>query len=131
MTLRSLLRSSLRWSAGGVGLAAIGYATYVGVTWARYGRVSRPDPGEQDTLLDRFMPVWTLRADAIGATPSIFRTETRAIATDRSARAKFRRYWAFLSPGIILFRWLMLGPLRAEAERQTRQGAGATAPRIR
>ena len=233
MPLRSLLRSSLRWSAAGAGLAAVGYATYVGVTWARYGRVSRPDPDEQDALLDRFMPVadiverhhtyvaapaavtlavaqgmnlfdlpivravfrgrelilraepgarprrgvleevqslgwvllaetpgqemvlgavtkpweanvtfrsvtpeafrafnepdyvkivWTLRADAIGATQSIFRTETRALATDRSARAKFRRYWAFLSPGIILIRWLMLGPLRAEAERQARQG---------
>ena len=240
--LRSWLGSSLRWSAAGVGLAVIGYATYVGVTWARYGRVSRPDPDDQDALLDRFMPVsdvverhhtyvaapaavtlavaqdmslsdspdracrvqgpelilraepdarprrglledmqslgwvilaetpgqeivlgavtkpweanvtfrsvppeafrafnepdyvkivWTLRADAIGETQSIFRTETRAIATDRSARAKFRRYWSFLSPGIILIRWLMLGPVRAEAERQARQGAGATAPRTR
>jgi len=234
ITLRSLLRSGLRWSAASVGLAAIGYATYIGVTWARYGRVSRPDPDDQDALLDRFMPVsdvverhhtdvaapaavtlevaqdmslfdlpivravfkgrelilragpgaqprrglleevlslgwvilaetpgreivfgavtkpweanvtfrslpeeafrafnepdyvkivWTLRADAIGATRSIFRTETRAIATDRSARAKFRRYWSFLSPGIILIRWLMLGPLKAEAERLARQGA--------
>jgi hypothetical protein len=43
--------------------------------------------------------VWTLRADAIGDAASIFRTETRAVATDASATREFRRYWAFLSPG--------------------------------
>jgi hypothetical protein len=60
---------------------------------------------------------WTLRAESIGANDSIFRTETRAIATDATARAKFRRYWAFLSPGIIVIRWAILGPLKSEAER--------------
>jgi hypothetical protein len=219
MTSRSFLRSSLRWSAAGVGLAAISYAAYVGVMWARYGQVSGPNPDEHDELLDRFMPVfdvverhhihiaapaavtlagaqemdlfdvpivravfkgrelilraapdnrlrprgllakmqslgwvvlaetpgheivvgavtkpweanvtfrslpaetfrafnepdyvkivWTLRADAISATTS-----------------KFRRYWSLLSPGIILIRRLMLGPLKAEAERRAQQGAG-------
>jgi hypothetical protein len=62
--------------------------------------------------------VWTLRADPIGAHASIFRTETRAVATDAFARAKFRRYWAFLSPGIILIRRALLRPLKAEAERR-------------
>jgi hypothetical protein len=61
---------------------------------------------------------WTLRADAIDAAHSIFHTETRAVATDALARAKFRRYWAFLSPGIILVRWLTLKPLQREAERR-------------
>jgi hypothetical protein len=69
--------------------------------------------------------VWTLRADAITAIESIFRTETRAIATDASARAKFRRYWSFLSPGIILIRWAVLGPVKSEAERRARQGGYA------
>jgi hypothetical protein len=230
MTPRSIFRSSLRWSAAGAGLAAAGYAAYVGVTWARYGHPMRPTPDEHDALLDRFLPaydvvdrhhvhvaapaaltlgtaadadpfdvpavraifkgremilraaedkrprprgllaevrslgwvvlaetpghelvvgavtkpweanvtfrsipaehfaafnepdyvkiVWTLRADAVGDTASIFRTETRAAATDPSARAKFRRYWAFLSPGIILIRRMMLRQLKAEAERQ-------------
>lgn len=67
--------------------------------------------------------VWTLRADPLNDGESIFRTETRAIATDAGARAKFRRYWAFLSPGIILIRWLTLPGLRAEAERRVRDGA--------
>ena len=63
---------------------------------------------------------WTLRADTSDATTSIFRTETRARATDATARFKFRRYWAFLSPGIILIRWAALKPLRMEAERRAR-----------
>jgi hypothetical protein len=68
---------------------------------------------------------WTLRADPIGDRESIFRTETRVLATSSSARARFRRYWAFLSPGIIVIRWLSLAPLRAEAERRAHQGAHA------
>jgi hypothetical protein len=62
--------------------------------------------------------VWTLRADPVGDFASIFRTETRVATTDPSARAKFRWYWARFSPGIILIRYLMLGPLRREAERR-------------
>jgi hypothetical protein len=61
---------------------------------------------------------WTLRADELGATESVFRTETRAIATDAFARSKFRRYWSFLSPGIIVIRRAMLGPVKREAERR-------------
>jgi hypothetical protein len=240
MTPRSVLRTSLRWSAAGAWLAAAGYAAYVGVTWARYGHVAAPNPDEHDELLDRFMPgydvverhhirvaapaaatlaaaqdmilldlpvvravfkgralilgaapdqrprrglladsqslgwvvlaetpgqeivvgavtkpweanvtfrslpgeafkafcepdfvkiVWNLRADAISSTTSVFRTETRALATDASARTKFRRYWSFLSPGIFLIRRMMLGPLKAEAERRGHQGAGVTKSR--
>lgn len=62
--------------------------------------------------------VWTLRADPVDANASIFRTETRAIATDAAARARFRRYWSLLSPGIILIRWASLGPLKREAARR-------------
>jgi hypothetical protein len=40
------------------------------------------------------------------------------MTTDLAARAKFRRYWSFLSPGIILIRWISLAPLKAEAERR-------------
>jgi hypothetical protein len=64
--------------------------------------------------------VWTLRADPITAQTSVFRTETRAVATDASARARFRRYWAFVSPGIWLIRRLSLDPLKREAERRFR-----------
>lgn len=62
--------------------------------------------------------VWTLRADPVSLSESMFRTETRAVATDRAARRRFRRYWSFVSPGIVLIRWLMLEPLKREAERR-------------
>lgn len=65
--------------------------------------------------------VWTLRAEPVDDTESVFRTETRAIATDATARRKFRRYWSFLSPGIIVIRWAVLGPLKKEAERRVRE----------
>ncbi|HYT67235.1 MAG TPA: hypothetical protein VEL51_12495 [Vicinamibacterales bacterium] len=61
---------------------------------------------------------WTLRADPVAAGESIFRTETRAIATDAAARAKFRRYWALVSTGVTLIRRAMLGPVKADAERR-------------
>jgi hypothetical protein len=61
---------------------------------------------------------WTLRADPADDGTSIFRTETRAIATDATGRARFRRYWAFASPGIALIRRLSLRPLKHEAERR-------------
>jgi len=61
---------------------------------------------------------WTLRADPVAPGEAIFRTETRAIATDAEARAKFRRYWALVSPGVVLIRRAMLGPIKAEAERR-------------
>ena len=73
---------------------------------------------------------WTLRADPITATASLFKTETRAVATDVAARRRFRRYWAFMSAGIALIRWLSLQPLKRDAERRARSvhpctGAGA------
>jgi hypothetical protein len=61
---------------------------------------------------------WTLRADPAADGTTVFRTETRAVATDATARRRFRRYWAFASPGIALIRRLSLRPLRREAERR-------------
>jgi hypothetical protein len=69
----------------------------------------------------RFVKIaWTLGADPNASGGSIFRTETRAVATDAFARAKFRRYWAFLSPGIILIRRASLAVVKADAERTSR-----------
>jgi hypothetical protein len=60
---------------------------------------------------------WTMRADPAGDNVAVFRTETRAMATDAAARARFRLYWSFFSPGIRSIRALLLAPLKAEAER--------------
>jgi hypothetical protein len=233
MTVRRVLTRAARWCAAGAGAGAGCYATYVGVTWLRYGRPRPPSvPEENDALLDRFMPAYevverhrthvaapaeitlaaacnvdlgassivhalfrgrellpgstpddrqrpsgmlaslksmgwgvlaatpgreivmgaatrpwhadiefraippeefatfhdpgyvkiavTLRADPLSDHESVFRTETRAIATDANARRRFRRYWAFLSPGIILIRLATLGAVRGAAERRAR-----------
>jgi hypothetical protein len=61
---------------------------------------------------------WTLRADPLSPSASIFRTETRALATDDYARNRFRAYWSLLSPGIWLIRRMMLRPIRKEAARR-------------
>jgi len=61
---------------------------------------------------------WTLRADPLSPRESVFRTETRVTATDATARAKFRRYWSLVSPGIIAIRWVMLQPVKRAAERE-------------
>jgi hypothetical protein len=68
---------------------------------------------------------WTLRADPVDDDTSIFRPETRAVATDATARARVRRYWAFASPGIALFRRLSLRPLKLDAERRAQMAKAA------
>jgi hypothetical protein len=70
--------------------------------------------------------VWTLRVDPGppgGSPSSTFRTETRVLATDPVSRARFRRYWAALSPGILLIRREALRLVKAEAERRPRPRA--------
>lgn len=71
---------------------------------------------------------WTLRADALGPDDSLFSTETRVVSTDRTARARFRWYWAAFSPGIILIRWLSLRPLKVEAERRASENSPGNRP---
>jgi hypothetical protein len=62
--------------------------------------------------------VWTLRADAISPYSSVARSETRAVATDASARRKFRWYWARFSAGIALIREVSMRLVKKEAERR-------------
>jgi hypothetical protein len=61
---------------------------------------------------------WTMAAEPLGPDRSMFITRTRAVATDREARRKFRRYWAPTSAGIILVRYLILSQVKKEAERR-------------
>jgi len=63
---------------------------------------------------------WTLRADPIGPTKSIVRTETRVATTDPGSRAKFRRYWSLVMPGSVLIRRIGLRLVKTEAERRAR-----------
>jgi hypothetical protein len=68
--------------------------------------------------------VWTLRVDPAGHGESIFRTETRVATTSPGARAKFRRYWSLVSPGIVLIRRVSLGLVKTDAERRFRDTTG-------
>ena len=72
--------------------------------------------------------VWTLSVEPGppgGSSSSVFRTETRVKTTDPASRARFRAYWAALSPGIRLIRREALRLVKSEAERHGRP------PRIR
>jgi hypothetical protein len=62
--------------------------------------------------------VWTLEAVPVSPEVTLFRTETRVLATDEGARRKFRRYWRVFGAGIVLIRLLLLPALRREAERR-------------
>ena len=67
--------------------------------------------------------VWTIEADPLGTDRSLFRTETRVATTDAAARARFRRYWAVVRPGIVMIRLEMLRQVRRRAERLARAGS--------
>jgi hypothetical protein len=71
--------------------------------------------------------VWTLEAVPIEPTLTLFRTETRAVATDPAARQHFRRYWRWARFGIVLIRMLQVPALRREAERRYRQAVPRSA----
>lgn len=68
--------------------------------------------------------VWTLEVEPLGSGASRFRTQTRAVATDPAARARFRKYWAVVSPGVELIRRQSLGLVKSDAERRYRKAAG-------
>jgi hypothetical protein len=61
---------------------------------------------------------WTLEVEALAHDRTRLVTETRAQATDPSARAKFLQYWRWARVGIVLIRWLLLPAVRREAERR-------------
>lgn len=64
--------------------------------------------------------VVSIAADSVGPTESIVRTETLALATDATSRARFRRYWSVFSPGILLIRSEALSLARREAQERPR-----------
>lgn len=64
---------------------------------------------------------WTLEAQPIGESATLFRTETRAVATDPNARRRFRRYWAVVGLGTVLIRLVALQALRRAVERRLKR----------
>jgi hypothetical protein len=73
-----------------------------------------PEPFAAFAEGDQVKIAWSLESEALGPALTRFATETRAVATDRAGRTKFRRYW--LTFGMI--RRLLLAALRRRAERR-------------
>lgn len=73
--------------------------------------------------------VWNLRADPDSSGGSIAHTETRVCTTDAAAAEKFRRYWSFVTPGIVLIRQLALRLVKNEAEHLALARSAALLPR--
>lgn len=59
---------------------------------------------------------WTICVESTGPTTSKAITETRVSTTSAEAREKFRIYWAFLSPGILLIRRALFRQIKKEGE---------------
>jgi hypothetical protein len=66
---------------------------------------------------DNVKIAWSVAAEPTADGGSLFRTETRAVALGPGGRRKFRRYWALLSPGILLIRSILVRALKATALR--------------
>src|SRR4030095_6151436 len=56
MNSNRIARTAAKWVATGFGFAAASYATYVGLTWLRYGKPQQPHGKSSDEHLDLFMP---------------------------------------------------------------------------
>jgi hypothetical protein len=69
---------------------------------------------------------WTLAVEPAGEHGCLFRTETRVRTTDGNARERFRRYWAVVSPGVLLIRQESLRLVRREAARRWRRRAAGS-----
>jgi hypothetical protein len=69
---------------------------------------------------------WSIAAEPLGPNDSLFRTETRVATTDPDSRARFRRYWSVVSPGILLIRRETVKLVRRESERRARTPAIAS-----
>jgi len=67
--------------------------------------------------------VWTIAVDSLGPQRTRLHTETRVTTTDPAARARFRRYWAVFSPGILLIRHEALRILARDSRRCGQQHA--------
>jgi len=101
--------------------------------WFVAGTVCRPwlaDVVMTPTPVERFTEysepgqvkiVWTMEAEPLGDARCRFSTETRAVATDPDAAARFRRYCRRFGVGMVLIRLLLLPAVRREAERRWRE----------
>lgn len=110
--------------------AALGWGVLAEVPDRRYVAGARCRPWEADVVFSPIPPGhfagwnepgwvkigWTLETIPLGPGRTLLISETRAAATDESARRRFRRYWRWARFGIIAIRWLLLPAIRRRAE---------------
>jgi hypothetical protein len=85
--------------------------------------VFEPIPSERFSAYaepDHVKIAWTLEAQAIAPERTRLASETRAVATDAAAHARFKAYWRWARFGIIAIRWLLLPGIRRQAEARWR-----------
>jgi hypothetical protein len=70
---------------------------------------------------DQVKIAWTIEAQPLWPARSRLVQETRAVATDEPARARFRRYWRWARFGIVAIRLLLLPAVRDAAVRTWRE----------
>jgi len=94
--------------------------------WLADVKFSAIDPGEFASYAEpgQVKIAWTLEAEDISPGVARFAQETRAVATDAEARARFLRYWRWARFGIVAIRLFMLPAVRRGAERRWAGGAG-------
>lgn len=73
--------------------------------------------------------VVAISVESVGHDSSTAGVHTRVATTDPTARARFRRYWAAFSPGILLIRRATLHAVKREAERRYGRIADERGPR--
>jgi hypothetical protein len=76
---------------------------------------------------DQVKLAWSLEVTEVAPNITRLAQETRAVATDAAARAKFLRYWRWARFGIVAIRLLMLPAVRREAERRWAMEQGSAA----
>ncbi|QQS33619.1 MAG: hypothetical protein IPM50_03275 [Acidobacteriota bacterium] len=69
---------------------------------------------------DQVKIAWTLEAEPLSSDRTLFIHEVRAVATDESARQKFRKYWRWARFGITAIRLLLLPAIKKKAEKEWR-----------
>jgi hypothetical protein len=65
---------------------------------------------------------WTLEVEPLEPERTRFVTQTRAVATDEAARAKFKKYWTQFGAGIEMIRWVAMPAMKRAAEQRWRAG---------
>ena len=123
LRIRGLPRPARTWmrlaEAGFIPLADTDEELLVGIVgrfWTPGGGLRRLS-GEEFCRFDEpgyAKATWNFAVEPVAATR--LTTETRVLCTDRSARRKFRAYWAVVGPFSSLIRTRALRQIRAAAE---------------